>query len=526
MRSMTEVPTESHRAESLTGLSQWFRSNRNLLIFSALAALYVLPFMTYFEGSLWEYDAVRVLHGAVFARDFVEDQGPGTFWWNALFMKVFGADFFGSRVCLFFTSVGIGTAIYYLARQVCGRYRWLPAVAFVAAYFGGMWPLMNYHTDSDFFSLLAVVCVTLWYDRRKGVWLGCAGFLAAAASYTVQPMGLFLYLAVILWLLFLYPRRRDSLRPILTVTGSYAATMLAGLIYFWSQGALWDLIYANLIWPATSYSHVNDVPYGFGTLKYWHEFSGTIHGSIFFSVLAPVFTAPYFFIDALPFLLLILVAVRWKDAMQPRVLLFLLCGTAMWFSEFHRKELGHLTIGSPLLIIVLCYLLLQYKAKFAGIALQLLAICSVALAGFNLMMVAGAHPMHTRVGTVRVYKPFPVVKYLEKHTHPGEYIFCFQYCPAYYFLDRLRNPTRYNLLTYNFYTKAQFEQAIREIQRAKVKYVVWQGGAALKQMYHLLPGSNKKPPYGFIMGDYLHSHYHEVKSFKNGMEIWERNGDT
>ena len=526
MKSTTEVQAHNQHATPQAGFFQWIRDHRQTLIFSLLATLYVLPFMTFFSGALWEYDAVRVLHGAVFARDFVEDQGPGTFYWNALFMKLFGADFFGSRVCLFVTSVGIGTAIYALARQACSRYRWLPAVTFVAAYFGGMWPLMNYHTDSDFFSLLAVLCVTLWYDRRNSAWLAAAGFLAAAASYTVQPMGLFLYLAIMVWLLFVHARKRVVLRPMLTVTGSYAASMIAGLIYFWSQGALRDLIYANLIWPATSYSTVNDVPYGFGTLKYWRQFSDTVHGSYFFKALAPILTAPYFFIDALPFLVLILAVIRWKDAVKPKVLLFLLCGGAMLASEFHRKELGHLAIGSPLLIIFFCHILLEYRAKLAGIALQLLAICSVALAGFNLTMMIGAHPLHTRVGTVRVYKAFPVVKYLEEHTHPGDYIFCFQYCPTYYFLDKLRNPTRYNLLTYNFYTKAQFEEAIREIQKARVKYVVWQGGAALKQMYHLLPGSDKKPPYGFIMDDYLHSHYHEVKSFKNGMEVWERNGDA
>lgn len=512
--------------QSGTKLRNWFRGHRGLLIFSGLAALYLLPFMTFFQSGLWEFDAVRVLHGAVFARDFVEDQGPGSFYWNALFMKVFGADFFGARVCLYFTSLGTGIALYFLTQQVCRCYRWLPAVVFVAAYFGGQWPLMNYHTDSNFFALLAVVCTVLWYESRSSRWLWAAGFLAAVTSYTLQPKGLFLYFAIAAWMVVLHLRKETELRPLLTLTVSYAVSMLAPLLYFWREGALWDLIYANLIWPATRYSSVNVVPYGFGTMKYWRELTHPVHGSYVFAVFAPVLTAPYFFIDALPLLLVILIALRWRDAWQPRIVLFLLCGGAMWLSEFHRKDLGHLACGSPLLIIVLCSLLLEYRTKAAKIALQVLAICSVSLASFNLLMMAGTRPMHTRVGTVRVYKSFPVVKYLEEHTHPGEYIFCFQYCPSYYFLDETPNPTRYNLLTYNFYTKAQFEQAIRELQKYKVKYVVWQGGAALKEIYHLLPGSDKRPPYGFIMDDYLHAHYHEVTSFKNGMRVWERNGDS
>lgn len=500
----------------------WFHRNKNILIFSGLAALYLLPFMTFFQNALLEADAVRILHGDVFARDFVEVMGPGTFWWNALFMKIFGADFFGARACLYVTSLGSGIAIYYLAQQVCGRYRWLPAVTFVAAYFGGMWPLMSHHTDSNFFALLAVVCIIFWYERHNSLWLWTAGFLAAVTSYTLQPKGLYLYFAIIAWMAVLYLRRSISLRPIFTLTVSYALSMGAGLLYFWLRGALWDLIYANLIWPWQRYSNVNDVPYGFGTMKYWYEFT---HGRGVLALAAPVLTAPYFFIDALPFLLVILIAWRWRDALQPKILLFLLCGGAMWMSEFHRKELGHLACGSPLLIIVFCYFLLEFRARPARIALELVAICSVALATFNLMMMTATHPLHTRVGTVRVFKKFPVVKYLEEHTHPGEYVFCFQYCPAYYFLDQTPNPTPYSLLTYDYYTKAQYERAIAGIQRHKVKYVVWQAGAAIKKIYYLLPGSDRKPPFGFIMDNYLHAHYHKVKSFKNGMQIWERNGD-
>lgn len=36
------------------------------------------------EGSL-VYGAVRIVHGQVFARDFFEVIGPGTFYWLAMF---------------------------------------------------------------------------------------------------------------------------------------------------------------------------------------------------------------------------------------------------------------------------------------------------------------------------------------------------------------------------------------------------------------------------------------------------------
>ena len=521
IHGQADAETEISTAESLN----WFRRHRNILIFSGLAALYLLPFMTFYGEAILESGAVRILHGDVFARDFVELLGPGTFWWNALFMRIFGADFFGARVCLYVTSLGTGIALYYLGKHVLSRYAWLPPVMFVSAYFGGMWPLMSHHTDSNFFSLLTVVCVILWFDRKRSAWLWIAGFLAAYTSYTLQPKGLFLFFAVVAWMAVLYLQKKISFRPMLTITASYAVFMGAGLLYFWSQGALWDLIYANLIWPATGYSSVNDVPYGFGVLHRWTELVSPGHGLHWTAILAPFFTEPRFLIVVLPFLLLILIALRWRAALQPKILLFLFGGVAMWMSEIHRKEVGHLTSGSLLLLILFCYFVLEYKNKGAEIVLQLVAICSVSLALFNLLLVVGAHPLHTRVGTIRTYKKLPALKYLEEHTKRGDYIFCFQYCPDYYFLADTRDPTRYSLLTYNYNTEAQFKESIRGIQEHKVKYVVWQGGKALKEIYHLLPGAGKRPPYGFIMDDYLHSHYHEVKSFSNGMQVWERNGD-
>lgn len=525
---MTSVPQAQTLTMDTSGEATspgWFQRHRGLLIFCAISALYLLPFMFFFQGALLESGAVRMLHGDVFAKNFVEDEGPGSFWWNALFMRVFGADFFGARVCLFVSSWGTGIALYHLGGQVLRKYAWLPPVTLVAAYFGGMWPLMSYHTDSNFFALVGVICVVLWFERKQAAWLWAAGFLAALTTYTLQPRGVYLYGAVMAWMVVLLLQKQIRFKPLLTFTASYAAFIGVGLVYFWSQGALWDMIYDNYIWPMTSYSTVNDVPYGWGTMKQWQEFTHTAHGWFVLAVFGPVLTAPYFLVDALPFLLVILAALRWKHLLKPKILLFLLCGGALWFSEIHRKELFHLACGSPLFLVLLCYFVMEYRNKAADIAMQLIAICSVALAMSNFLMMFGTHPVHTRVGTVWVYKDMPELKYLQDHTKPGEYIFCFQYCPTYYFLDQNPDPTRFNLLTYGYYTKAQYEEAIREIDEHQVKYVVWQGGAALAEIHRLLPGSDKKPPYGFLMDDYLYSHYHEVKSFSNGMQIWERNGD-
>ncbi len=82
------------------------------LIFTLCAGLYLFPFMRLLlqtppEGLL-VYGAVRIVHGQVFARDFFEVVGPGTFYWLALFFKLFGVTFAATRICLFVTSLGTG----------------------------------------------------------------------------------------------------------------------------------------------------------------------------------------------------------------------------------------------------------------------------------------------------------------------------------------------------------------------------------------------------------------------------------
>src|ERR1700723_235710 len=117
---------------------------KSYLLFIVCASLYILPFMRLYmlgtdEGTL-DYGAVRVVHGQVFARDFFEVIGPGTFYWLAAFFKLFGVSFLTTRICLFLTSLGTALLMYFLSRRVCERYRILPCSLLAGTYFGGLWP--------------------------------------------------------------------------------------------------------------------------------------------------------------------------------------------------------------------------------------------------------------------------------------------------------------------------------------------------------------------------------------------------
>lgn len=493
------------------------------LTFTVCAVLYLLPFMRLVfkggdEGSLID-GAIRILHGQVFARDFFEVIGPGTFYLLAGFFKLFGATFLVDRTWLLVTSLGTFLSMYFLSRRVCARYQILPPLLLVSVYFSTLWPMVNHHVDSNFFSLLAVVCLVFWQDSRKSSLLLAAGVLAGVTTCILQPKGMFLLLGFLAWLWIQQKGRTGFLASACIVAGSYCSVVGLTLLYFWSRGALWDLIDMNFVWPSRHYATVNTIPYATGMAQFWNHWVVPIHGIRWLTPAGVILILPFLLVAALPALVPVLAIPQGKRNLRPEILLYWLCGWALWLSEFHRHDIAHLTSGSPLLLILCIYFLAEYPVKIAGSALQLLAVAAGALAVVNLFIVLCLHSVTTRVGSVGMFKPDPVIAFLDSHVAPGSGIFAYPTCPMYYFLSATTNPTRYSLLVYNYNTSSQFQDAIRTLEQHKTKYVLWDTTFATKAaLYFSL--AVERPPGGLLMEPYLQSHYRIVKD-ANGVRIME-----
>jgi hypothetical protein len=485
------------------------------LLFAVCAGLYFMPFMRLIlpgdgdEGLLIS-GAARIAHGQVFARDFFEVVGPGTLYWLALFFKLFGITFVATRLCLFATSMGTALAMYFLSRRVCEQYRALPCILLAGTYFGSSWPAISHHVDSNCFALLAVACAILWQDKRKLTPLFAAGALAGATTCILQPKGILLMLALLAWLWLQHRRRSASLSWLGAIAGGYFSLVALMLVYFWSRHALWDLFYANVLWPSRNYSAVNVVPYAQGIIHYyWDHFVIAKSGFRWTVITASILILPFLLVAALPILLPVLAFRYRRNAAQPEILLLWLCGVALWLSELHRKDIPHLVFGSPLLIILFVCYLQQYRAKLADLALQILAISAACLACFNLFLVLSARPVATRAGSVALLKSDPVITMLQSKVDAGEEIFAYPYCAMYYFLSATVNPTRYAALLYNFNTPSQFEEVITVLDQRRVKYVVW-NKSFQKNANTAFPGMVKVRDDQLIIEPYLESHYKVV----------------
>jgi hypothetical protein len=254
---------------------------------------------------------------------------------------------------------------------------------------------------------------------------------------------------------------------------------------------------------------------------YWDDFVIGKRASYWAIVTAAVLITPFLFVAALPALLPMLGARHRKNTARPEIVLYWLCGWALWLSEIHRKDICHLVFGSPLLIILCIYYLEQYRAKVADLGLQILAISAACLAGFNLFLVLSVRPIATRVGSVAVFENVPLLGLLDDKVAPGEEIYAYPYCPMYYFLSATTNPTRYGALVYNFNTPSQFEEVIRVLDQRRVRYVVWDTNFEAKTVAAAFPALARMPPRKFIIEPYLESHYKLVKE-EDGIRLLER----
>jgi 4-amino-4-deoxy-L-arabinose transferase-like glycosyltransferase len=499
------------------------------LTFTLSAGLYFLPFMRVFlqtppEGLL-VYGAVRIVHGQVFARDFFEVVGPGTFYWLALFFKLFGISFATTRICLFATSLGTALAMYFLSRRLCRQYQALPCVILFAAYFGTGWPTISHHVDSNCFALLCVACITAWQGKPRNSLLFAAGALAGATTCFLQQKGVLLLFALLVWLWMQHRRRFTSLASLGAVAGGFASVLGLTIVYFWTRHALGDLAYANVVWPSQHYGAANAVPYAQGMIRdCWNHFVVAKPGFRWTIVTATVLITPFFFVAALPALLPAL-AVRYRsNPVTPEIALYWLCGWALWLGEIHRKDIFHLVFGSPLLIILSIYYLEQYRARVTDLALQVLVISAACLAAFNLFLVLSARPLATRVGTIAVFKNLPALSVLDDKAASGEEIFAYPYCPMYYFLSATTNPTRYGGLLYNFNTPSQFDEVVRVLEQRRVKYVLWDTHFQAKEVAALFPASAHVPPSALIIEPYLESHYKVIWADDDN-RLMERQGE-
>jgi hypothetical protein len=493
--------------------------------------VYLYPFLRQLttgtdEGTLL-YGAARVAEGQVLYRDFFEVMGPGTIYSVAWAFKLFGATWLITRILLGLVSVSTVLLLYHLHRRLRARFEAIPAILFFAALFGPAWPAVSHHGDSTLFALLAFTVLLRWLDTQRSFLLFAAGLLAGVTTCFLQPKGLLL---VFSFVAILWSRDRKSpgrLRSMALLLGGYVAVGFVVVALFGAAGAFQDFTYANIVWPLKNYSGANAVPYGAGSLDfYWHRWAATLPGAVSAPagyLLCSMLLAPLLFVLALPALLALFATFRRSLAGAASSQHYLWAGAALWLSELHRKDITHLIYGSPLLVILFFHWYGQLKTRWSLRLRQIVATGAVALATFNFIVATYARSaIQTRRGVAYAFTADPVIDFLGSHTKPGEEIFAYPDIAIYYFLEAVKNPTRYSLLIYDLHTDSQFREAVRSLQERRVRYVLWDSTYEDPAARWIFPARWRfRPNDRLILEPYILENY-ELAARLNHVRVFER----
>jgi hypothetical protein len=486
------------------------------------------------EGSI-VYGAVRVTEGAVPYRDFFEVMGPGTFYWLAFWFKALGTSWLTSRVAVLTTALVSACAIYYATtRQYRGTFAVLPAALYTIVTLP-TWPGANHHFDSNMWALLAfAVSVSVPQATRKASVL--AGALAGLAATIMPQKGVLLFAALCFGRLMDGERSREWRRAVADTLWMIAPFLLVGasvLAFFWSRGAISDLVYANLIWPASRYHSVNVVPYAHHLREISFGRIEPLLAAVFpwpLSVVAAALTTvPFIAVAALPFVGAALVlhdAVVRRRAAPHAVRApwaYWCAGFALFASESHRADLMHLAYGSPILLIAAIIWVARASGSLALIARRILASSVASLAALLALIVVipATTQTRTRIGDVQLFTHDDALDFLHENVPAGEQVFVYPYYPMYYFLADVRNPSRYSILMYHINTPAQFDEVIRDLEAGQVRYVLWDTWVAGTNLTQWFPGYQDPPADEQRLERYLNDHY-EVVGIKNRFRVLQR----
>lgn len=471
------------------------------------------------EGILLE-GARRIAEGQLPGRDFLEPIGPWSFYWMAGFFHLFGTSIATARGLLLATGVVIALAMYHLALRA-GAQAGLCAAFFIVLVFSEF-PVGDHHHDSDMLCLLSL-CAFVEWQRGKSVLLltGC-GALAGAATLTSQSEGL-LFLAGLVLSAVLVRRIAGKwiANPLLYLIGSYLAVLTAVGAFYYSQGALHDLVWANVIWPASRYLASVGCPYLMNLttpLRAIREGTAEVMPK-YLSLAATAFVGlPFLIVAALPFLLTGSAAWLRTRAFPSVLIPFWCCGIALWFSELHRPDLAHLVWGSAIGLI-LGSALWRRMTDGPGLTFLLSGALGVLAALYLFVALSAQTPVETRRGRLAGQSQDAALAFLLSHTQPGDDIFVYPYFPLYYFLSNTRNPTRVSAYLYGWNPPDQFTDAVNRLEAKRVRYALWDADTDLRILF---PHYKSPPASEQIMERYLESHYHRLGN-AGRFRIMERN---
>jgi len=507
-------------------------ADRASLIFLAgsLVFLYlltfILPHTPILQGDtapIFLLDAVRMLQGDVIYRDFFELTLPGTPLVYQASFRVFGIRAWIPNAMLILLGVSLSWLSIGISKRLMNAgYVLLPSLLFLTFVFGNTLDA-NHH----WYSTLAIIgALALLIEGRSHRHIAMAGALCGVATCFTQSRGVVSTLGFAAFLIWEFHKKGQSWRELVKAEFCLIGPMLGITVpliaYFaWKAGMHRFLFCA-----------VTFVRLYYGEWR-WNKLSAYMtEAPDFSSWLELPALGIWLFIHALVPLIFLLVFVRYLErsatqAQEPwdRLMLVNVTGLFLFLGVAFAPVWERLCMAAlPGLILFVWFI--RASTKYHRVILSGL--------GFVALAVAIVKPAMTQAGVLgcldtprgriafasttfaepEAYEKF---EWLLHRTRPSEFFFNARDADMYFMLN-LRTPAEVPFLTTSDYTRPeQVLDVLNGLQAHRVRFVMWWPELDLPDDAAHPEGDHLGP-----VRAYLRRHYHVVKTFTDGTQVWER----
>jgi 4-amino-4-deoxy-L-arabinose transferase-like glycosyltransferase len=529
-QSMASVVTTAPVAARPTG---WTLKDSGIaLVLVLVSVLYLWPFRKAFtflnpdEGIILQ-GAMRILRGQIPYRDFFSFYSPGSFYLNALLMKLFGDSALVPRTLL----VGYGGLFslltFALARRLVSRTA--AAMITLPLLVCGL-PvafLVIHNWDSTVAALIALFCAVLFLEKPR-LWLSLLiGALAGVSILFNQARGMGLLSGLLLGLLLLryrMGRKNLELKYFVSIAAGGLAPLLLTIVFFAVQGAFKPMV-ADLLWPFRHYTAANHLPYGFITMPP-DDWTAILHSpaperAAYFLIFTTIFT-----LCALPvFVVLVTVLCvlqRRPDLPSTQLSIAILCGAVTLGSllsvQATRPDFFHVTFISPLFFFLLPWIWEVWSEPFRflrQIRPLVLVYLLIGFTGYGITLLWG--PLSSKVilptarGTVNILRPNETIPFIEANFPPESQLLIHPYLPLYSFLTRTMTPLSYDYLQSGMHDQQQFQDAVRQLAAANPPALLYQSDFIM-----VIPNAWPRTPFSASydpVGEYIARNYKTCRRF-------------
>lgn len=468
------------------------------------------------DESTFIYEGWRVARGELPYRDFFEFIGPGTLYWVALHIKLFGLSLAALRISVILSVLaGMGLTVY-LARPFLSR-PWIAALLgfLLGVYIPGGF-VVQHHLYSSLLALAAVAALTQAMGAKSPArWWALAGMLTGLCSLFTQSlgglMGMALCVFLLLYLRFVRQERwgRAFVGMVATFILPALLPVLAVAVYFWTQGGLDALIYSMFTWlvegnyaRTTSNWYLLDATTRMFSL--WQstalhpillvrrpELYGMLWVSLFqgFLPVLGLLWAGQVVTDRFARRGMAVQPAAWT-VNQGRFLLLLLASLAYFAANFSYPNtvlVGlHGWTQYLLAFMALAWLSRRYPPSFGwirGLVLSVIAF-QIYITAYEAWRVY-ENPRVISYGTVEkqlmavgldlngAHAVNAMFSFLHAEGGTGENLFVYNGAPEFYLLTGLQNPTRYQILMSVYNTPAQIREAVADLRRKKPMFIIY-----------------------------------------------------